>query len=70
VLDQDPSSLPDDIDATVSGLDPVDLRAAVTASAAVLDQVSTAAAQRCATTKPTGMAHFAKAVLAAEDETP
>jgi predicted nucleotidyltransferase len=70
VLDQDPSSLPDDIEATVSGLDPVDLRAAVTASAAVLDQVSTAAAQRCATTMPTGMAHFAKAVLAAEDETP
>jgi len=70
VLDQDPTSLPDGIEATVSGLDLVDLRAAVTASVSVLDQVSTAAAQRCATTMPTGMAHFAKSVLTAEDETP
>jgi predicted nucleotidyltransferase len=65
VLDHHPSSMPDGIEATVAGLDLVELRAAVTASASVLDDVSAAAAQRCPTTLPMGMALFAKAVLAA-----
>jgi hypothetical protein len=64
VLDHDPVSLPEGIEATMAGLDLVELRAAVSASAAVLEAVSTAAAQRRPTTLPTGMAEFTKSVLA------
>lgn len=64
VLDHDPSSLPDGIETTVAGLDLAELRSAVVASAAVLDDVSAAAARRCPTNLPTRLAAFTRAVLA------
>ena len=65
ILDQDPSSLPQGIEATVCGLDLHELRAAVLATAAVLDDVSTAAAQRCAATLPTELAAYTWPILRA-----
>ncbi|QWF23196.1 hypothetical protein KM427_05595 [Nocardioides sp. LMS-CY] len=64
VLDHDPSSLPVGIEATVAGLDLAELRAALIASASVLDEVSAAAARRCPTSLPTGLAQFTRGVLA------
>lgn len=65
VLDNDPGNLPPDIDATVAGLDGADLRRAATASAAVLTQVSTAAAARCPAELPLAMARYVTGVLSA-----
>jgi predicted nucleotidyltransferase len=65
ILDQDPPTLPHGIEATVSHLDLNELRAAVQAAAAVLDQVSTAAAQRCAATLPTQFAAYVRPILSA-----
>lgn len=67
VLDQDPPALPPGIEATVCGLDLEGLRAAVLASAAVLDDVSTAAAQRCAAALPTELAAYVRPILSARD---
>jgi predicted nucleotidyltransferase len=63
VLDHDPASLPHGIEATVAGLDLEELRSALVASAAVLDDVSAAAAQRCPTELPSALAAFTRAVL-------
>ena len=65
VLDQDPPTLPQGIEATVCGLDLEDLRATVLATAAVLHDVSTAAAQRCAATLPTELAAYIRPILSA-----
>lgn len=64
VLDHDPFALPGGIEATVAGLDLAELRSAMVASAAVLDEVSSAAARRCPTNLPTSLAAFTRAVLA------
>ncbi|HEY6498743.1 MAG TPA: hypothetical protein VIZ20_04915 [Streptosporangiaceae bacterium] len=58
VLDQDPEHLPPGIEATVATLDPAALRAAARASAPILTQVSTAAAERYPTGLPTAMAAY------------
>jgi hypothetical protein len=63
VLDNDPGNLPPGIDATVAGLGAADLRRAARASAAVLTDVSTAAARRCAAELPSAMAVYVTAVL-------
>lgn len=65
VLDQDPPTLPQGIEATVCGLDLEDLRATVLATAAVLHDVSTAAAQRCDATLPTELAAYIRPILSA-----
>jgi predicted nucleotidyltransferase len=67
VLDHEPLTLPDGIEATVSGIGLVELRAAVLASAAVLDHVSAAAARRLPATLPTGLAGYTRAVLARQN---
>ena len=70
VLDDHPNVLPYGIESTVAGLDLDDLHAAVLASAAVLDEVSAAAATRCPGTLPTAMAAFTKAVLSSRTARP
>lgn len=64
VLDEDPGNLPPGIESTVAGLDPADLRRAALASAAVLAEVSAAAARRCPAELPTGMAGYVTRILA------
>jgi hypothetical protein len=63
VLDEDPGNLPPGIESTVAGLDPAGLRRAVTASAAVLAEVSAAAAHRCPAGLPTAMAGYVTGIL-------
>jgi hypothetical protein len=63
VLDEDPGNLPPGIESTVAGLDPAGLRRAVTASAAVLAEVSAAAARRCPAELPTAMAGYVTGIL-------
>jgi hypothetical protein len=63
VLDHDPDRLPPGVRSTVAGLDLVDLRRAVAASADVLDRSSTAAAGRWSATLPTAFAAYARGVL-------
>ena len=63
VLDQDPPVLPENVEATVSGLDLDDLRAAARACAAVLDDVSVQAARRCSAALPTGIAAYTRSLL-------
>ena len=58
VLDHDPGRLPPGIEATVAVLDPADLRRAARASAAVLAEVSTAAARRHPVELPDAMARY------------
>lgn len=58
VLDQDPEHLPPGIEATVATLDPAALLAAARASAAILTQVSAAAAEKYPTDLPTAMAAY------------
>jgi hypothetical protein len=65
VLDNDPGNLPPGIDATVAILDAADLRRAAAASAAVLTQVSAAAAERCPAELPSAMARYVTAALSA-----
>jgi hypothetical protein len=65
VLDNDPGHLPPGIDATVAGLDAADLRRAAAASAALLTEVSTAAAGRCPAELPSAMARYVTGVLSA-----
>ncbi|HEX4259267.1 MAG TPA: hypothetical protein VH089_29535, partial [Streptosporangiaceae bacterium] len=62
-LDQDPEHLPPGIEATVATLDPAALLAAARASAAILTQVSTAAAGKYPTDLPTAMAAYVTDVL-------
>jgi hypothetical protein len=64
VLDHDPRNLPPGISSTVAGLDRADLRRAAQASAAVLTQVSAAAARRCPADLPTAMAGYVTRALA------
>lgn len=64
VLDQDPEYLPPGIEATVATLDPAALLAAARASATILTQVSTAAAEKYPTDLPTAMAAYVTKVLA------
>jgi predicted nucleotidyltransferase len=63
-LDHDPTSVPAGIEATVAGLAADDLRSAVLAGAAVLEEVSAAAARRFPTVLPTGLATYSRGVLA------
>jgi hypothetical protein len=63
VLDHDPGNLPRGIDETVAGLDAAELRRAVRASAAVLTDVSAAAARRCPADLPAAMADYVTGVL-------
>jgi hypothetical protein len=63
VLDEDPGNLPPGIESTVAGLDPAGLRRAVTASAAVLAEVSAAAARRCPAELPTAMAGYVTGIV-------
>ncbi len=63
VLDHDPGHLPPDIGATVASLDAADLRRAAVASAAVLTNVSGAAALRWPTRLPSAMADYVTEVL-------
>ena len=65
VLDNDPGNLPPGIVATVAGLVAADLRRAAVASAAVLTQVSTAAAGRCPAELPAPMARYVTGALSA-----
>jgi hypothetical protein len=65
VLDHDPGTLPAGIDGTVAGLDAADLRRAAGASAAVLTEVSAAAAKRCPAELPAAMAGYVTRVLSA-----
>ena len=65
VLDQDPPTLPQGIEATVCGLDLEEMRATVLATAAVLHEVSTAAAQCRAATLPTELAAYVRPILSA-----
>ena len=58
VLDHDPGRLPPGIEATVAVLDAADLRRAARASAAVLTEVSTAAAGRHPARLPDAMARY------------
>ncbi|MBO1754924.1 hypothetical protein [Allobranchiibius sp. CTAmp26] len=58
VLDEDPHHLPSGIDATVAGLDLVDLRRAARATADVLARVSGLAADTHDATLPTEMARY------------
>jgi predicted nucleotidyltransferase len=64
VLDHQPASLPDRIEATVSGLGLDDLRTALRASVSVLDDVSLAAGRRHPDALPTALADFARTVIA------
>lgn len=64
VLDRDPGDLPPGVAATVAGLDAADLRRAANASAALLADVSAAAARRCPAELPTAMADYVTRVLA------
>jgi hypothetical protein len=64
VLDNDPGNLPPGIDATVAGLDAADLRRAARASAALLTDVSAAAARRCPAELPSAMADYVTCALA------
>lgn len=64
-LDHDPDHLPPGIEATVTTLDPDDLRRAARASATVLTYVSEAAAQRCPAMLPAAMARYVTQTLAA-----
>lgn len=66
VLDHDPGTVPPGIEATVAGLHLADLRAAVRASADVLDEVSASAARRWPTTLPAAFASYARGVLDAD----
>jgi hypothetical protein len=56
VLDHDPTDLPPGVERTVAGLDPVALRTAARDCAAVLTEVSAAAAGRYPTPLPTDLA--------------
>jgi hypothetical protein len=58
VLDHDPGNLPPGIESTVAGLDPVDLRRAARASAAVLTAVSESAVRRHPADLPVAMAAY------------
>jgi hypothetical protein len=64
VLDHDPGNLPPGIDATVAGLDAAELRRAAAASAALLADVSIAAARRWQAELPTAMAEYVSRILA------
>jgi hypothetical protein len=64
VLDHDPGNLPAGIDATIAGLDAADLRRAAATSAALLTQVSTAAAARFPAELPAAMADYVTSILA------
>ncbi len=63
VLDHDPHDLPPGIQATVTGLDPHDLRRAARATADVLTHVSELAATRHHTQPPTALGHHVTARL-------
>jgi hypothetical protein len=63
VLDHDPDVLPPGIEATVVGLDRVELRRAMTASATALDYASKAAAQELRVPLAGGMAAYARRTL-------
>jgi len=63
VLDHDPSNLPPGIESTVAGLDAADLRRAARASAAILTEVSQAAADRYQADLPAAMAAYVTTAL-------
>jgi hypothetical protein len=65
VLDHDPGRLPPGIEATVAGLEPAELRRAARASAAVLAEVSTAAARSHPVELPDAMARYVTQRLSA-----
>jgi hypothetical protein len=63
VLDRDPDDLPDGIEATVAGLDAVQLRAAAVAAGVVLERVSAEAARVHGGVLPAAMARHVTALL-------
>jgi hypothetical protein len=65
VLDNDPGDLPPGIESTVAGLDAADLRSAALASAALLAEVSAAAARRHPADLPVAMARYVTTALSA-----
>lgn len=64
VLDHDPADVPAGIAETAADLDPEQLRRALTASVAVLDDVSRAAARKIGGDLPTAMAEYVAALWA------
>ena len=64
VLDHDPRNLPLAIESTIAGLDPVELLRAARASAALLTNVSSSAAERYAANLPSTMDSYVTRVLA------
>jgi hypothetical protein len=66
VLDHDPSHLPAGIEETVAGLDAAGLRRAARASAAILAEVSAAAADRYQADLPAAMAAYVTRALSLE----
>ena len=66
VLDHDPGNLPPGIESTVAGLDAADLRRAARASAALLAEVSAAAAGRHPADLPSAMAAYVTSALSRE----